>query len=227
MNNEEYVRVMEAWLNQLQQGSQNPSSPQKSATQFTIHAGSGLRQLSEEIESHIEDTEVEEWLQACLADEIPVAVTYPRVDLSFLPTLNWSADTVRKAIEQGKQWVHDQMNAVYILFGQLLQDQQAVAWAVRSRETDQPIFHRILNEEKLGWEIEISAFAQNKAICRIEVAIFRPEDPGAALDNVAIMLRIADQPPQTLTTDIGGVVEFADIPLAKLDQVVVRIAQGD
>jgi hypothetical protein len=224
MGNEEYLRLLEQWLKQLQDGSPSPALTQSAATQFTMLADTGLRHLAVELESETDDPEVEEWLQACLADTIPIAIASPKIDLSFLTTQNWSADAVREAVEQGKQWVRDQIDAVYILFGQLLQGKQDVAWAVRSAETDKPIFHHIVHDENLAWQIEISAFGEDEENCRVEVAIFQPAEPDATLDNVPILLRIGDEPVQTLTTDIGGVVEFTGIPRARLDQVVVRIA---
>ncbi|MFQ5340106.1 MAG: hypothetical protein ACE5F6_01020 [Anaerolineae bacterium] len=175
--------------------------------------------------------QVYEWVVESLADAVPVSETYPAFDLPFEAQPSWSEDVVQRAVEQGRQWVQDAVGAVYVLFGPGLQatsrvhrgGQPAVAWATKSAEPGTLLYQAALGEEAApGWEIEVSAFAGDEKTSQIEVAVYQPGIPDAELAGVPVALRY-EEVTETAETDAGGVVEFAGLPTAKLDQVVVRI----
>ncbi|MFQ5857769.1 MAG: hypothetical protein ACE5LU_19360 [Anaerolineae bacterium] len=171
--------------------------------------------------------QVYEWVLASLADAVPVAESYPAFELPFLAEAIWSDDVVRRAIEQGRQWIQDALGAVYVLLGPGLQAQPAVAWVTKSGEPGALLYQTVLEEEAApGWEIEVSAFMEDEATCRVEVALYRPGAPDAELAGVPITLWY-EQVFETAETDAGGVAEFASVLRSKLDQIVVRVAPTD
>ena len=167
--------------------------------------------------------QVYEWVLASQADAIPVAESYPAFKLPFLTEAAWSEEVVQRAIQQGRQWVQDALGAIYVLFGPGLQAQPAIAWATKSAEPGAMLYQAVLEEEAApGWEIEVSAFVEDEDTCRIEVALYRPGEPDAELAGNPVTLRY-EQVSEAVETDDGGVVEIAGVPIAKLDQVVVRV----
>jgi len=168
-------------------------------------------------------TQVYEWVVESLADAVPVSETYPAFELPFEAQPSWAKEVVQQAVEQGRQWVQDALGAVYVLFGPGIQRQPAVAWATKSAEPGALLYQATLGEEAApGWEIEVSAFAADEKTSRIEVSVYRPGVPEAELDGIPVTLRY-EEVSATAETDAGGVAEFAGLPTAKLDQVVVRI----
>ncbi len=168
-------------------------------------------------------TQVYEWVVESLADAVPVSETYPAFELPFLSQPSWAEEVVQRAVEQGRQWVQDALGAVYVLFGPGLQTQPAVAWATKSAEPGTSPYQATQGEEAApGWEIEVSAFAEDEKTSRIEVAVYRPGIPDAELAGIPVTLRY-EKVSATAETDAGGVAEFAGISTAKLDQVVVRV----
>jgi hypothetical protein len=234
---------LEAWLTQLQIGTPPPQLTRAAAAQLAALHPARLEQLLTTIIDQTEEGVVEEWMNTWLADEIPpVDTALPVFDFSFLdktdpaqtkqPQAESEQPRLFEMMRIGRQQVDEQLHRLIIHFSQIPQILAGpqVAFGVRGKhdsiwETEEDggkIFQISLPEELGIWGGEVSAFAENEQACRVEIAVYRIDEPTSSLANVAIVSAY-DDVSETLYTDMGGVVEFKGIPRNKLAEITVHI----
>jgi hypothetical protein len=133
----------------------------------------------------------------------------------------WAADVVQRALAEGKQWVRDTLDGLYLLFQPAAPT--TVALGVKAATPGMLLAQSVA--EDAGWEIEASAFvdAQSDALCRIEVALYQVGLADAELAGIPVTLQHGAVM-QTASTDANGIVEFTEIALDELPQSVIRLS---
>lgn len=170
--------------------------------------------------------QVRDWVLASLADAVPVAEAYPAFDFSALASrprpAPWPEDRLASAVARGRRWIDDAGGAVYALFGAAPPSGPLPAWSTKSSGEQPLLRHIVLDDALPGWEIEITAYAEDAAHCRVEVACYRLGAAEADLAGLPVTLRV-DAAEEIRETDEGGVAEFTALPRSKLDQAVIRV----
>lgn len=225
------------WLTQLQQGDVTTTSTRRLATQLRISPPVGLKSLLQAIADDSEEATVSQWLDEWLHDKGANFAATPTFDYSFLtaPSAPSSAvlPKIAETVSAVKQQVSDQLQTLTIWFQhipEILAAPPHVAWVTRGARSEptgqteegQKLFQYSLPEDDTIWGGEVSAFVEDGALCRVEIAIFRLDTLTASLDNIPISLQYADKA-ELLYTDSGGVVEFMNIPQTRLAEIVVQI----
>lgn len=183
--------------------------------------------------------QVAAWLVEVPTDRVPVAVAYPVFELGFLtdsPTTTTPSPPVMplramldQARAEGQRWLDDTIGGLFVMFGSGLQPQTAAGWTIKSSGPGMLLDQTVLAaDEVAGWEIEVSAFADEEKgkQCRIEVALYPYTEPAMSPADISVTLYYADQM-LTTETDAGGVAQFWPIPVAVLSELAVHIALTD
>ena len=151
----------------------------------------------------------------------------PVFDLTFLQASTppeWAGEQVATAIAQGRRWVQDSLNSLYIL----LSPPQPLGTTLRSRSGALPHFS-LQAEQGFGWDVEVLTQVDNDAseVCEVQVSVRHPEDVPA---NVEVTIRYSGASGdewESAVTNTDGLVVFAAIPRAALDQLIIHLQASE
>ena len=179
--------------------------------------------------------QVLDWMSDSVSDHVASTVDYPQFDLDFLtgePTSSkveeqtkWAENLVHSAREAGKQWFEDTLGGVYILFSSQLQTRPAAGFAVKSRGSGMQLAYLELGEDELNdWEIDTSIIADemDPTLCSIEVSLYPLHGSEEIPMGMTIEMRYGDTIVRQ-ETDARGGVEFSNVPVAVLEELVIRV----
>jgi hypothetical protein len=214
--------ILNEWWRQLTQGQPTSALTHQVAQYLQQHGLADLDSLNLEATLASED-EVEAWIEASFAEDISAGIDYPQPDLSFLAVSKDWIRLLQTALQHGANWVHDALGALCFSFS----TSPAFATATKSARTNAQIFrYELPSTADQPWEIEVAGFTQDEETFRLEVAIFKPDDPDVDLADVPITVVLGEQA-FTHKSDQGGVAQFFDLPKDILDQILVRVATGE
>ena len=220
-----YQTTLEQWLLQLEQGKPAPQLTYAAAVQLARQGNPGSQQLLQAIETISADDlaadAIDTWLEFSQIDESITSAKQP-FHLSILQTLQWTRQ-VEAGIEQGRNWLQDSLGALCFGFSAILVP-STFAPATKSARSNAQLFrYEVARGEDQPWEVEVAGFVQDEAHFRLEVALLKPEEPQANLANVPITV-VAGEVVVTQNSDLAGVALFSDLPIAEIDQILVRVA---
>lgn len=155
----------------------------------------------------------------------------PAFDLSFLGASTppvWASELVAAAIAQGKRYVQDSLDSLYILLTPPRPFGTTAGSTLRSLSGDLPEIS-LQVEQGLGWDVEVTTKAESDAkadalaTCDVRVSARHPDGVPA---NVAVTIRYSGASGdewESAVTDAEGVAVFTGIPQAALDRLVIRL----
>lgn len=155
----------------------------------------------------------------------------PSFDLAFLEASappEWAGELVAAAIAQGKHWIQETLNSLYILLTPPQPLGLAAASTRRSLSDNLPYFS-LEAERGIGWDVEVETVVESEAaaVCEVRVSVSHPEGVQA---NVEVTIRYSGTSGdewESAATDSTGLAVFGGIPLAALDQLVIRVQTSD
>lgn len=127
-------------------------------------------------------------------------------------------------LAQGRSWVQDALNRLFV---PLRLDQAfapTVAWATRAAEAGSLLFQKSLVDdgELAVWEITISALVEDQHTCRLDISLYNLQDPDIALDGIPLTLLLGTVL-ETVATDANGVASIPHVQRDELDNLTLRI----
>ena len=241
MKVDHYHQLAEAWLQQRQQGTPASDTTASFATQLIQRRNSLTKDLLMEIERAANE-EVNTLWEATIRDEVPSVTTYPKQDLSFLPSnsapeLPFAA--IQSAVAEGISYISDQLYGVFALVGRSMQG-PAVAVTIsrgttRLRESEEKSVERSFipdenllryelgRREGFAWEMEVTASAETQEHCTVEVSIF---DPGKTVADIPITLYDGERTQMQLTNH-NGIAVFSKVDRKQLDKLIIHRSLDD
>jgi hypothetical protein len=215
-------KVLSEWWADLQQGRAGGANRRKVAEYLHHHGFANLEQSLID-SAKVDERTLETWLGESFAPDAPVITVYPQPDLSFLDRQPAWITLLRAAFQQGRTWLHDSGGALCFAVS-ISFSGPSFAAATKSTHPAQQLFRYELPQQPGQlWEIEVAGFAQDEATFRLEIALLKPDEPNAELAGVPVSVVVGEET-ITQTSDLGGVVLFADLPKANFDQILIRIA---